>query len=227
MCSLHPSSLNGNRSLDASQQSHGLVILRRYPMEHQRVAWSRNGETEDSRMTVRSAALAIVAAAGFIVGHGPASAAPPKHVILIMMENHGTDTLVGNKEDAPFLNTLIGERGVRYATQYYGVTHPSLPNYLALVSGDEMGIHDDCKAGADVKCPPEEFVPDAEEAPMAGHMLTDSQEKRAAETAHLFPGKTLIDQLDEAKVDWKVYMQGLPAQQKTVEYAPLDATGKV
>jgi hypothetical protein len=177
-------------------------------------------------MTLRSAAFVIAAAAGFILGQGPASAAAPKHVILIMMENHGTDTLFGNKEDAPFINELIAEPGVRYATQYYGVTHPSLPNYLALVAGDAMGIHDDCKAGADVKCKPEEFVPDADEPATAGRLLTDEQEKHAAETAHLFPGKTLIDQLDGAKVSWKVYMQGLPADHKTVEYAPLDANGK-
>jgi phosphatidylinositol-3-phosphatase len=62
---------------------------------------------------------------------------------------------------------------------------------------------------------------------MAGHILTDEQERQAAETPHLFPGKTLVDQLDEAKVSWKVYMQGLPADHKTVEYAPVDATGKV
>ena len=176
-------------------------------------------------MTLRFAALAI-AAAGFILGHGPASAAAPKHVILIMMENHGTDTLFGNKEDAPFINELIAEPGVRYATQYYGVTHPSLPNYLALVAGDTMGIHDDCKAGADVKCKPEEFVPGADEPATAGRLLTDEQEKKAAETAHLFPGKTLVDQLDEAGVSWKVYMQGLPADHKTIEYAPV-ANGKV
>ena len=42
-------------------------------------------------MTVRSTA-AYLAAARFLLGHGPASAAAPKHVILIMMENHGTDT---------------------------------------------------------------------------------------------------------------------------------------
>jgi hypothetical protein len=71
-------------------------------------------------MTARSAAFAIVATAGFLLGQGTASATAPKHVILIMMENHGTDTLFGNKQDAPFLNELIAERGVRYATQYYG-----------------------------------------------------------------------------------------------------------
>ena len=126
-------------------------------------------------MTLRSPLLAIAAAAGFLLGHGPASAAAPKHVILIMMENHGTDTLLGNKEDAPFLNELIAEPGVRYATQYYGVTHPSLPNYLALIAGDTMGIHDDCKAGADVKCKPEEFVPDADEPATAGRLLTTAK----------------------------------------------------
>ena len=165
-------------------------------------------------MTPHAAASLIFAALLSGAAALPASAAAPKHVILIMMENHGTDTLLGNKEDAPFLNALIAEKGVRYATQYYGVTHPSLPNYLALAAGDEMGIHDDCKAGADVKCKPEEFTPDAEEAPMAGHMLTDEEEKRASDTAHLFAGKTLIDQLDEAKVSWKVYMQGLPADRQ-------------
>jgi phosphatidylinositol-3-phosphatase len=110
-------------------------------------------------MTVRSAALAIVAA-GFILGHGPVSeAAAPKHVILIMMENHGTDTLFGNKQDAPFLNELIAEPGVRYGTQYYGVTHPSLPNYLALIAGDDMGIHDDSRLASTSNASPRNSSP--------------------------------------------------------------------
>src|SRR5207249_4752441 len=29
-------------------------------------------------------------------------------------------------------------------TGYGGIAHPSLPNYLALVSGSTQGIHDDC-----------------------------------------------------------------------------------
>ena len=176
--------------------------------------------------TMRFRFLSALAAA-LLVAAAPAAAKAPKHVILIMMENHGTDTIFGNTEDAPFVNALIKEKGVRYLTQYYGVTHPSLPNYLALVSGDAMGVHDDCKAGADVKCKPEEFVPDAEEKPMAGRLLTAEQERKAAETAHLFPGKTLIDQLDDAGVSWKVYMQGMPEDHKLAEYWPLDASGKV
>jgi phosphatidylinositol-3-phosphatase len=36
--------------------------------------------------------------------------------------------------------------GAAYAVlgRYYGVAHPSLPNYLALVSGSTHGIHSDC-----------------------------------------------------------------------------------
>jgi phospholipase C len=113
-------------------------------------------------MTSRFIAPLRLAAALVAAAPAPSAAASaPKHLILIMMENHGTDTLLGNKEDAPFLTELVTQPGVRFATQYYGVTHPSLPNYLALIAGDEMGIHDDCKAGADIKCKPEEFVPDA------------------------------------------------------------------
>ena len=43
---------------------------------------------------------------------------------------------------APALTAL----GLRYArlTNYFAVTHPSLPNYLALVSGSTHGITDDC-----------------------------------------------------------------------------------
>lgn len=51
-----------------------------------------------------------------------------------------------------------------------------------------MGIHDDCKAGADIKCKPEEFVPDADESAEAGHLLTE-EERKAADMAHLFPGR--------------------------------------
>jgi phosphatidylinositol-3-phosphatase len=156
----------------------------------------------------------------------PVSAQTPKHVILVMMENHGTDTLVGNKADAPFFNELIAQKGVTLATQYYGVTHPSLPNYLALVSGDYWGILDDCRAGADVTCKPEEFTPDAADPSMKGQLLTDDQMKRAETTPHLCAGQTIVDQLEASGKSWKIYMQGMAADRKLDEYAPLGADGK-
>ena len=49
-----------------------------------------------------------------------------------------------NSRSAPFLTEL----GRRYARlpNYFAVTHPSLPNYLALVSGSTHGITNDCTA---------------------------------------------------------------------------------
>jgi hypothetical protein len=57
------------------------------------------------------------------------------------MENHEYGDIVGSR-DAPFVNRLA-TRGA-LATHSYAVTHPSLPNYLALTGGATFGIADDC-----------------------------------------------------------------------------------
>jgi len=62
------------------------------------------------------------------------------HVFVIVMENREYSSIVGSTS-APYLNSLIDKYGL--ATQYYGVTHPSEPNYLALFSGSTHGITDD------------------------------------------------------------------------------------
>lgn len=61
--------------------------------------------------------------------------------MVIVMENHGYSQVVGNTT-APYLNGLARRYGV--ATASYATSHPSLPNYLALVSGSTQGIVDDC-----------------------------------------------------------------------------------
>ena len=53
----------------------------------------------------------------------------------------GVRAVVGNPE-APYLNHLA-QRGA-LATSYFGVTHPSLPNYLALFGGSTFGIAENC-----------------------------------------------------------------------------------
>jgi hypothetical protein len=88
------------------------------------------------------ALLAVAAASA-------ASRAEPKtkpkarfaHVVMVVFENHEADQVLG-KADAPMFNRLA----TRYATltNYTAVTHPSLPNYLALVSGSTQGIESDC-----------------------------------------------------------------------------------
>ena len=57
------------------------------------------------------------------------------------MENHSYDQIVGSSS-APYINQLASQCGV--ATAYHSVTHPSLPNYLAAVSGTTGGVNSDC-----------------------------------------------------------------------------------
>jgi hypothetical protein len=54
------------------------------------------------------------------------------HVIWILMENRSESAIIGSAK-APYLNTLATDYGL--ATSYHNVTHPSVPNYLALTSG--------------------------------------------------------------------------------------------
>jgi phosphatidylinositol-3-phosphatase len=63
------------------------------------------------------------------------------HLVLVVMENKEERRVLGDA-DAPFLNRLARRGGV--AANSYGVRHPSLPNYIALVSGSTQGITSDC-----------------------------------------------------------------------------------
>src|SRR5258708_10404046 len=100
-----------------------------------------------------------------------------------MVENRGLNNILGNTADAPYLNQLANSYGV--ATHYYGVTHPSLPNYLAAISGDFQGIWDDCPAGAGVTSGPQAF----------GSLLTASETASASNPPHMFSQPTLVDHL--------------------------------
>lgn len=53
------------------------------------------------------------------------------------MENHSFSDIVGNKSQAPYLNSLAANCGL--AKNYHNTTHPSLPNYLAATSGIAQG----------------------------------------------------------------------------------------
>jgi phospholipase C len=64
-----------------------------------------------------------------------------KHIFIIVLENKGYDQVAGNSK-ASYLNTLAHQYAL--ATSYYGIRHPSLPNYLALLGGDTFGISSDC-----------------------------------------------------------------------------------
>ena len=63
------------------------------------------------------------------------------HVFIIVMENKEESAVIDNPA-APYLNKLATQYA--RATNYYGIRHPSLPNYLALTGGDTFGITNDC-----------------------------------------------------------------------------------
>jgi hypothetical protein len=171
-----------------------------------------------------SAGLAQSAAAHAPKRHDHGTA--HRHIFVIMMENHGTAEILGNTADAPFINKLAAHANV--ATNYFGVTHPSLPNYLSTVSGSFQGIWDDCKAGADVLCAPEEFTPGTGDG-TEGDFLSSAQIASASATPHLFGGDTIVNQLEATGHSWRAYMQSMPAVGSQVEYWPVidTATGPV
>jgi phosphatidylinositol-3-phosphatase len=63
------------------------------------------------------------------------------HVFVIVMENEESTSILGNSS-APYINTLANSYGL--ATKYFAVSHPSLPNYLALTAASTFGITSDC-----------------------------------------------------------------------------------
>ncbi len=73
---------------------------------------------------------------------GQSSGARPviNHVMVIVMENHSYSDVIGH---APFITALAKRCGL--ATNYHAITHPSLPNYLAMTSGSIHHIHSDCQ----------------------------------------------------------------------------------
>ncbi|PYI65820.1 hypothetical protein CVV68_16465 [Arthrobacter livingstonensis] len=66
------------------------------------------------------------------------------HVVIIVEENESASSILGNAA-APYINKLAAENAL--ATNYKAVSHPSLPNYLALTSGTTAGFTDDCSPG--------------------------------------------------------------------------------
>jgi hypothetical protein len=93
---------------------------------------------------------AVIAAAvfGALTGGSPAATTgpcgrggvAPSKVLVIVMENKNYGDVIGSSS-APYENALARKCGL--ATNYHAITHPSLPNYIAMTSGWTHGISDD------------------------------------------------------------------------------------
>ncbi|MEZ0067069.1 hypothetical protein ABIA32_003082 [Streptacidiphilus sp. MAP12-20] len=102
-----------------------------------------------SAANLRTLGVAGVAVAGLLFAPQASSAHSPTgspqaphydHVFVVVEENHGYGDLIGNPA-APNLNALATEYGS--ATRYYAVSHPSEPNYVAMLGGSTFGVQDD------------------------------------------------------------------------------------
>jgi acid phosphatase len=99
----------------------------------------------DSRMRVRVTAYNAA-------GHSSARSAPtavviasqppasPAHVMVIVEENRNRSEVIG-AANMSYFNSLAVKYG--NTTAWNGVSHPSLPNYLALISGSTQGVTTD------------------------------------------------------------------------------------
>ena len=112
-----------------------------------------------------------------------------QHIVEIMMENTSYGTIIGNPS-APNINALANQYGL--ATDYFGVTHPSEPNYVANIGGSFFGIQDDNQ----FYCTPA--------------MASTDSHCTGTTVNHTVNAQSLADQLTAAGMTWKGYFQNLP-----------------
>jgi hypothetical protein len=78
----------------------------------------------------------------------PATVLQEPHLVIVFMENNGLWAITAppNRAKFPYLNSLWASPTVDRFTQSYAVSHPSLPNYIAVSSGTTLGLSSDSVA---------------------------------------------------------------------------------
>ncbi|HEU4974231.1 MAG TPA: alkaline phosphatase family protein [Baekduia sp.] len=157
----------------------------------------------------RAAGSAVLAALLLLAAlTGCASAAPPKHarraaafapppvrhVFVVVLENENAATTFGRRSKMRFLARRLVRRGA-FLPQYYGVAHASLPNYLAMVSGQapNPATQVDCPVYTDVQ---------------PGTSAADGQ---VLGSGCVYPAsvRTIADQLEATGRTWKAYNEDM------------------
>ncbi len=120
------------------------------------------------------AAVAAPVAPAAEVGAQVTTVPRPDHVVVLVLENHSSSTILGNPA-APYINSLASSGA--NMTQSFALTHPSQPNYIALFSGSTNGVTDDScphtfatdNLGAQLGAANLDFVGYSEDQPSAGY----------------------------------------------------------
>lgn len=144
------------------------------------------------------------------------SAHPPpiKHVFIIVLENQDFEDSLGQRSPAAHLKALPQQGAI--LPNYYGTSHASLGNYLALISGQapNIVINNDCEVF-------EDFV--------SKGMTADGQ---AIGQGCVYPAsvRTLANQLSDAGFTWKGYMEDMgnnpQRESATCGHPPIGAPDK-
>lgn len=180
-------------------------------------------------------AVALSCAAFAQVGPVPKGIPHLDHVFVIMMENHGYSQILNNP-NAPFLNSYA--KSANLATNYFGVAHPSLTNYLEVVGASNFGVlsdndpdfHDSaCSTNLSTGIPNTDNPPSPSICPISGTgtdaatpVIDTINEVQGLpgeiniDGVHSFAanqntvGITIADQFVEAHRTWKSYQESLP-----------------
>jgi len=108
-----------------------------------------------------------------------------KHVFIIVLENEDYASSWGPNSPATYLNSLVPNGA--FATQYYGASHASADNYIAMTSGQTPTVL---------------FQTDCE-----NWSLCEGSQK-----ARVDGGRSIVDQLEEVTptaLTWGAYMDGM------------------
>lgn len=140
---------------------------------------------------MKSPPLLLVAAAfgaaSFLAAVTQANSHPIDRIFVVVMENHNFDEIIGRTDssglvyETPFITQLAAQNGL--ALDAFGVTAPSLGNYVSLLAGDSFGIHDDqgsCYA------------------------------KPKPQNCHAIDSRNLVDTLEAKGMTWGAYMESEP-----------------
>ena len=147
----------------------------------------------------------------------PAGAVPIRHVFLLVLENQSYGVTFGKQPPSAYLATTLRSQGA-LLTHYYGIGHSSLPNYIALISGQAPNTETqgDCPVVTRFRLRRPEL----------------NQDGQALGKGCLYPPfvRTLPDQLEAAGLTWKGYMEDMgndPARESaTCGHSPVGAQEK-
>jgi len=143
------------------------------------------------------------------------------HVFVIVLENHnsfdsfGSKGIIGNPQ-APNITALWNKYNV--ATNYNGVWHPSLPNYVAMITGDWVGI---------------DVIATGHTYPKGSTVGISDDDSPSVATDYSPPANpsfhrwsvqlpSVAGQLVQARKDWKAYLQNIPISGTTLANWPGD-----